>query len=54
MLNPIVGEIMRNEALNLLDTDIIYPTSTREWAKEVRITPKEGNIVVVKNDNTSK
>ena len=49
--NPIFGKVKKKEVLNLRNTDIMYLTSTREWEKEVRNTPNDGDKVAVENCN---
>jgi len=49
-LNPIMKEEVRNEVLKLLEAGLIYPISDSSWVSLVQVVPKNGGMIVIKND----
>lgn len=50
-LNPSMQEMIRKEVVTLLDAGITYPIYYTKWISLVQVIPKNGDIIVVKNDN---
>ncbi|GJR56435.1 reverse transcriptase domain-containing protein [Tanacetum coccineum] len=50
-LNPKVQDVMKNEIVKLLDSELIYPISDSSWASPIHVVPKKGGMTVVLNDN---
>ncbi|GJX90885.1 reverse transcriptase domain-containing protein [Tanacetum coccineum] len=50
-LNPNMQEVVKNEIVKLLDTDIIYPIADSPWVSLIHRVPKKGGITVVTNEN---
>nr|GEV50036.1 reverse transcriptase domain-containing protein [Tanacetum cinerariifolium] len=48
-VNPIIHDVIKNEALKLLDPGLVYPISDSPWASPVHCVPKKGSFTVVKN-----
>ncbi|CAM8899867.1 unnamed protein product [Rhodiola kirilowii] len=48
-LNPIMMEVVQKEIQKLLDADVIYPISDRQWVSPVHVVPKKTGITVEKN-----
>ena len=42
-------EVVKKEALKLLDTGIIYPIPHSEWVSPVQVVRKKGGMMVVEN-----
>ena len=49
-LNTHMKEVVKAKVLKLLDAGIIYPISNSNWVSPMRIFPKKGGLVVVKNE----
>ena len=49
-LNLTMKEVMRAEALKLLNAGIIYAISNSSWVSPVQVVPKQGGVTVVKNE----
>jgi hypothetical protein len=43
-------EVVKKEAINLLDAGIIYPVPHSEWVSPVHFVPNKGSLTVVKNE----
>ncbi|GJV10300.1 reverse transcriptase domain-containing protein, partial [Tanacetum coccineum] len=50
-LNPKVQDVVKNEIVKLLDSEIIYPISDSSWVSLIHVVPKKGGMTVVLNDN---
>ncbi|GJW31442.1 DNA-directed DNA polymerase [Tanacetum coccineum] len=50
-LNPKVQDVVKNEIVKLLDSDLIYPISDSSWVNPIHVVPKKGRMTVVLNDN---
>ncbi|GAB2266098.1 hypothetical protein Dimus_037865 [Dionaea muscipula] len=50
-LNPMMQEVVKKEAIKLLDLGIVYPISDSKWVSPVQVVPKKGGITVVENEN---
>ncbi|GJY38903.1 hypothetical protein Tco_0425267 [Tanacetum coccineum] len=50
-LNPKVQDVVKNEIVKLLDSDLIYPISDSSWVSPIHVVPKKGGTTVVLNDN---
>ncbi|KAI3445323.1 hypothetical protein Pfo_001988 [Paulownia fortunei] len=50
-LNPAMKEVVRNEVLKLLNTEIIYAISDSSWVSPVHVVPKKGGMTIIQNDN---
>ncbi|GJQ97056.1 reverse transcriptase domain-containing protein [Tanacetum coccineum] len=49
-VNPKIHEVIKQEAIKLLDAGLIYPISNSPWVSPVHCVPKKGGITVVKNE----
>nr|GEV53281.1 putative ribonuclease H-like domain, reverse transcriptase, RNA-dependent DNA polymerase [Tanacetum cinerariifolium] len=49
-VNPKIHDVIKKEALKLLDAGLIYPISDSPWVSLVRCVPKKGGFTVVEND----
>ncbi|GJY02993.1 reverse transcriptase domain-containing protein [Tanacetum coccineum] len=49
-VNPKIHEVIKKEALKLLDAGLIYPISDSPWVSPVLCVPKKGGFTVVEND----
>ncbi|XP_013613790.1 PREDICTED: uncharacterized protein LOC106319953 [Brassica oleracea var. oleracea] len=49
-LNPNLKEVVKKEIIKLLDVGVIYPISDSNWVSHVHVVPKNGGIIMVKND----
>ncbi|GJV32509.1 hypothetical protein Tco_1392909 [Tanacetum coccineum] len=50
-LNPNMQEVVKEEIMKLLDTNIIYPIPDSPWVSPIHCVPKKGGITVVTNKN---
>lgn len=50
-LNLAMQEVVRKEAVKLLDASIIYPISNNASISSVKLVPKKGGMIVIKNVN---
>ncbi|GJX12961.1 DNA-directed DNA polymerase [Tanacetum coccineum] len=50
-LNPKVQDVVKNEIVKLLDSELIYPISDSSWVSPIHVVPKKGGMTVVLNDN---
>ncbi|GKC18485.1 hypothetical protein Tco_1020635 [Tanacetum coccineum] len=50
-LNPKVQDVLKNEIIKLLDSELIYPISDSSWVSPIHVVPKKGGMSVVLNDN---
>ncbi|GJU08803.1 DNA-directed DNA polymerase [Tanacetum coccineum] len=50
-LNPKVQEVVKNEIVRLLDSELIYPISDSPWVSPIYVVLKKGGMTVVLNDN---
>ncbi|GJT81476.1 hypothetical protein Tco_1055818 [Tanacetum coccineum] len=50
-LTPNMQEVVKEEIIKLLDTDIIYPITDSPWVSPIHCVPKKGGIIVVTNEN---
>ncbi|GKE69538.1 hypothetical protein Tco_1527610 [Tanacetum coccineum] len=48
-LNPNMQEVVKEEIMKLLDTDIIYPIADSPWVSPIHCVPNKGGITVVTN-----
>jgi hypothetical protein len=48
-LTHAMQEVVKKEAIKLLDAEIIYPVPHREWVSPVHCVPKNGGLTMVKN-----
>nr|GEZ18329.1 reverse transcriptase domain-containing protein [Tanacetum cinerariifolium] len=49
-VNLKIHDVIKNEALKLLDAGLIYPISDGPWVSPVHYVPKKGGFTVVKNE----
>lgn len=49
-LNFIMKKVVQDEILKLLDAGIIYPISDSQWMSPIQEVPKNGGIIVMKNE----
>jgi hypothetical protein len=49
-LTHVMREVVKKEVIKLLDAGIIYPVPHREWVSSVHCVPKNGGLIVVKNE----
>ena len=49
-LNPNMQEVVKKEVVKLLDAEIVYPISDSDWVSPVRVVPKKGGMIAVKNE----
>ena len=49
-LNPHLHEVVRVEALKLLQAGIIYPISDSTWVSPTQVVPKKSGVTTVKNE----
>nr|GFC49946.1 reverse transcriptase domain-containing protein [Tanacetum cinerariifolium] len=49
-VNPKIHEVIKKEALKLLDTGLIYPILDSPWVSLVHSIPKKGGFTVVENE----
>ncbi|GKE54712.1 hypothetical protein Tco_1489868 [Tanacetum coccineum] len=50
-LNPKVQDVVKNDIVKLLDSELIYPISDSSWVSPIHVVPKKGGMIVVLNDN---
>ncbi|GJV70021.1 DNA-directed DNA polymerase [Tanacetum coccineum] len=50
-LNPKVQDVLKNEIVKLLNSELIYPISDSLWVSPIHDVPKKGGITVVLNEN---
>ena len=50
-LNPAIKEVVRNEVLKWLNTEIIYAISNSFWVSSVQVVPKKVDMTIIQNDN---
>jgi hypothetical protein len=50
-LNPPMMEVVKEEILNLLDAEVIYPITDSKWVPPIHVVPKKTKITLVKNKN---
>nr|GEX90409.1 reverse transcriptase domain-containing protein [Tanacetum cinerariifolium] len=50
-VNPKIHEVIKKEAIKLLDAVMIYPISNSPWVSLIHCVPKKGGITVVENEN---
>nr|GEW38452.1 reverse transcriptase domain-containing protein [Tanacetum cinerariifolium] len=50
-VNPKIHEVIKKEAIKLLDSEMIYPISNSPWVSPLHSVPKKGGITVVENKN---
>ncbi|GJZ52139.1 DNA-directed DNA polymerase, partial [Tanacetum coccineum] len=50
-LNPKVQDVVKNEIMKLLDSELIYLISDSSWVSPIHVVPKKGGMTVVLNDN---
>jgi hypothetical protein len=49
-LTHAMREVVKKEAIKLLDAEIIYPVPHSEWVSPVHCVPKKGGLTMVKNE----
>nr|GEX01365.1 putative reverse transcriptase domain-containing protein [Tanacetum cinerariifolium] len=49
-VNPNIKEVIKKEAIKLLDAELIYPISDIPWVNPVQVVPKKGGMIIVKNE----
>ena len=49
-LNHAMRDVVKKEAIKLLNAEIIYPVPHSEWVSPVHCVPKKGGLTVVKNE----
>nr|GFA10106.1 reverse transcriptase domain-containing protein [Tanacetum cinerariifolium] len=49
-VNPKIHEVIKKEALKLLDAGLFYPISDSPWVSPVHCVPKKGGFTVVENE----
>jgi hypothetical protein len=49
-LNPNMEEVVRNEAIKLLDNGIIYPISDSKWVSPTQVVPKKSRVTMITNE----
>ena len=49
-LNPYMQEVVRTEALKLLQDSIIYPISDSPWVSPTQVVPKKSRVTIVQNE----
>ena len=49
MFNPIMKEVVRNEAIKLLHNIIIYPISDSKWVSPTQVVPKKSRVTMITN-----
>ena len=52
-LNPTMKEVVREEVLKWLDTEVIYPISDSAWVSPVQVVPKNGGTTVIRIENNT-
>nr|GEU43806.1 reverse transcriptase domain-containing protein [Tanacetum cinerariifolium] len=50
-VNPKIHEVIKKEAIKLLDAGLIYPISDSPWVSPVHCVPKKGGMTVVENED---
>jgi hypothetical protein len=45
-------EVVKKEALKLLNVGVIYPITDSEWVSPVQVVPKKGGMMTIKNEKT--
>jgi hypothetical protein len=49
-LNNAMREVVKKEVLKLLKARVIYPNSSSEWVSLVQVVPKNGGMIVIRNE----
>nr|GEV01070.1 hypothetical protein [Tanacetum cinerariifolium] len=49
-VNSKIHEVIKKEALKLLDAELIYPISDNPWVSPVHCVPKKGGFTIVENE----
>nr|GEW66150.1 reverse transcriptase domain-containing protein [Tanacetum cinerariifolium] len=49
-VNPKIHVVIKNEVLELLDAELIYPISDSPWVRPIHCVPKKGGFTVVENE----
>ena len=50
-LNPVMKEVVKKEALKLLDVGVIYPIADRKWVSPTQVVPKKSGVTMVANEH---
>nr|GEU58114.1 DNA-directed DNA polymerase [Tanacetum cinerariifolium] len=50
-VNPKIHDIIKQEAIKLLDAGLVYPISDSPWVSPVYCVPKKGGFTVVENED---
>ncbi|GJY74080.1 putative nucleotidyltransferase, ribonuclease H [Tanacetum coccineum] len=50
-IKGIIQNVVKNEIVNLIDSELIYPISESSWVSLIHVVPKRGGMTVVLNDN---
>nr|GEV61615.1 reverse transcriptase domain-containing protein [Tanacetum cinerariifolium] len=50
-VNPKIHDVIKQEVIKLLDTELIYPISDSPWVSPVHCVPKKGWFTVVENED---
>ncbi|GKC59195.1 DNA-directed DNA polymerase [Tanacetum coccineum] len=50
-LNPKVQDVVKNEIVKTLDSELIYPISESSWVSLIHVVPKKGGMTIVLNYN---
>ena len=49
-LNPVMKEVVKKEVLKWLNVGFIYAISYSPWVNPVHVVPKNGGIIVIRNE----
>ena len=47
-LNPTMKEVVRKEAVKLLEAGMIYLISNSKWVSPIQVVPKKGGMTIIK------
>ncbi|KAK2649107.1 hypothetical protein Ddye_016596 [Dipteronia dyeriana] len=50
LLNPVMKEVVKKEALKLLEVGIVYPISDSKWVSPIHVVQKKSSITVARNE----